>query len=157
MELASLIISILTAVAVVVGAIFTYFHTKHQIITSTITGRRQDWINAMREMLARFLREYITSDNKTELRVIKAEIEIHMSSKSSYREDLTKHLEKCIMEKFNDDDCKLLIHISRCLLTRSYWRMKIEAGLYRKNENKTARKLNAELETEYLMFFEKKE
>lgn len=138
MNYVSTVLPILVSIFATGISIISLLMGKRQNYNQTITGERLKWTDAVRELIADFIENYLLKcnnhDSNARLIVIKSRIDLLLNHKNSDHFELSETLTKYLGDKnLPIDD---LIAISQTVFKNNWERMKWETGFSKKRESK---------------------
>lgn len=147
LETIGVIISLLGSCVAVVIAIYSSVISKRNLVVETITKNRINWITEFRSLLSEFTTKYISHADKCELKILREKLALYadFSNKSAEYISLFEQIDKCVDNKYKSEDDKDLTKLILCsqqMLSSVWKRMKMEAGISKRNEKRIVENLN---------------
>lgn len=137
MEIQDIVSSTLSVIAFILSLI-NLNYKKQKLSNQIITSNRIEWIRSVRDLLSQFVETYATSpQDRQTLMIIKYKITLYMRKNVISYNDVINQLQKCIDRgSFNAKECDLLVEYAQIMLSDVWIRMKREAGVKPKEDNK---------------------
>lgn len=137
----TLIVAILAFISSVASLIITIVNERNRVKTDVVTKNRIDWIKDVRSLMMQFLEIYIEDNyngdkRKKKLMIISSKINLYFREGVKSYALLTKILNKCANNNYNDEDLELLIEIAQIAFSDVWVRTKREAGIEKKEDNR---------------------
>ena len=137
--------TIIAVVAALVGVI-SYFLSKKQLYTQTVTVQRIEWINTVRTLLSDFIEAYVDGQDLKKALSIKAHIDLFLNMKNPDHEKFSIELNNCI-KTFGTNEIELtaLTDAAQLVFKNAWERMKWEAGFKLSQEKQIQNKLTEKI------------
>lgn len=137
MEIQDAITATLSVIALLLTLINLIF-TKQKISNEIITSNRLEWIRSVRSLLAQFVEIYTTTPHdKQALMIIKYKVTLYFRKDVKSYNAVADQIQKCIdLGCFNTEECDLLVEYVQNMLSEVWIRMKREAGISFKEDDK---------------------
>lgn len=142
LDFASIVLSIIATIV----SILSLSLSKRQLVNTTITNNRIEWINSVRKLVHEFIAIYIddNTDNVLKKKSLSANIKLYVRDDAVFYGNFIYVLEKCTANSFNELDYNNLIRATQDMLADVWNRMKREAGISQYSERRLRKRLMIE-------------
>ena len=140
------VVTILLSVAAAVVSLLSLFLSKRQLVANAITANRIEWIRSVRGLLSRFLDAYMEDGEESGRlkRSLSVHIQLYLRHDAPAYRAFLDALDQCVRNPFDQEDCRRFVWASQDMLGDVWNRMKREAGISRKSEERLRKKLEGE-------------
>lgn len=128
---------IITAVAAFFAlfiSIYSAAISRNEVVSSSISSSRIDWIKEVRKLLYEFLSEYRHQNRKDVMIDLYTHIVLFFNHRGDTYKNLIESMKKCINNGYSDENYWNVVTFGQHALDLSWRRMKREAGVSFKRE-----------------------
>lgn len=130
------IITLIISFSSLIISIFTFLVNKRKNINQIITKNRLNWIYQVRLLLQKFLEEYINNESKATMLITRNKIALYFRKDVLSYTKLLNQIDMCIENEYSKENCDKFILESQNVLSEVWIRMKREAGINKKTDEK---------------------
>ena len=130
------ILPIIVSIIALVVSIISIFVDKKKTTLEIITQNRIEWIKEVRNLLKEFIEVYTKNGDNEQFLIIKNKISLYVRDGVTSYKELIEQLNHCVANGYNQKDCNKLIQKAQNVLSEVWIRMKREAGISKKEDNR---------------------
>ena len=139
------LLAAIIALAAFVVSVVSAMISRTNVITTTISANRIEWIGSVRNLMFDFLKEYRKPDfKKQKLELISAHIMLYLNRKNKEQRQFVSVLQECLNYGYSDALYANLVNEAQEVLSSVWVKMKREAGIRRWHEVWITNRLKAE-------------
>lgn len=136
MDIISVILPIIISLIALILSFMNYFNDRNRVISNVISRDRMKWISDIRNLMSIFLELYIKGVEIDKLKVIKAKIDLYIRYDKEVYKNFEEKLNYCTLNPYTDKDYKELVGETQIMLNGVWIRIKDEAGILKRDENR---------------------
>ncbi|MDE7299406.1 MAG: hypothetical protein K2N94_11345 [Lachnospiraceae bacterium] len=130
------VVTIILSILAFIISFMNYLNSRKKIISDIVSQDRIKWISDVRSLTSCFLEKYISGGDEKELRVIKSKIDLYIIYGKEVYASFENKLNHCILHPYNNKDYEDLVTETQIMLNGVWVRIKNEAGITRRGEQK---------------------
>lgn len=130
------ILPIVISMIALIVSFMNYLNDRNKVISSVISTDRMKWMSDIRNLMSLFLESYIKGGEIDNLKIIKAKIDLYIIYEKDVYKGFEGKLSHCTLNPYTDKDYKELLNETQIMLNGVWIRIKDEAGILKRDENR---------------------